>query len=212
MGTRGAWGFIHNGVERLTYNHFDSYPSGLGEDLLAWAREADWDKVRQQVLDLHIVDENGTPSAEERLALAEHHENVSSGTDWYSLLRGLQGNPQGTLDAGYMTDGHTFPLESLFCEWAYIFDLDANTLDVYRGFNKSLPSAGRWAGRPTAEEDLTNYSQHVEWCKAQDPPREPWLPQESAYKAVRMIATFPLDALPDVDLFLAECNEETAHL
>jgi hypothetical protein len=212
MGTRGFWGFIHNGVERITYNHFDSYPSALGEDLLAWAREADWNKVREQVKNLTIVDESSTPNEDERLKFAGTHENVSSGDDWYSYLRGNQGDPQKTLDSGYMIDSHDFPLDSLFAEWGYIFDLDAETLDVYRGFQKTVPSAGRWAGRPTTEEDAAAYVEHVEWCKAQDPPREPWMPQESAYKAVRMVATFPLDALPDPALFNAEANEETAHL
>ena len=35
MGTRGAWGFLVDGDDsRITYNHFDSYPSGLGANLV----------------------------------------------------------------------------------------------------------------------------------------------------------------------------------
>jgi len=35
MGTRGAYGFRKNGIDKVTYNHFDSYPEQLGESLEA---------------------------------------------------------------------------------------------------------------------------------------------------------------------------------
>jgi len=34
MGTRGIFGFIYKGKRYIVYNHFDSYPSGLGLWLL----------------------------------------------------------------------------------------------------------------------------------------------------------------------------------
>ena len=34
MGTRGAFGFLVDGETKVTYNHWDSYPSGLGQDLV----------------------------------------------------------------------------------------------------------------------------------------------------------------------------------
>ena len=34
MGTRGLIGFIINGARQGTYNHFDSYPCGLGNDVI----------------------------------------------------------------------------------------------------------------------------------------------------------------------------------
>lgn len=34
MGTRGIMGVRYNVIDKLTYNHFDSYPSGLGEAVL----------------------------------------------------------------------------------------------------------------------------------------------------------------------------------
>jgi len=195
MGTRGAWGFVHNGVERITYNHFDSYFDGLGADLLAWARQADWDKVRQQVTDLHMVDETEAPNDDERAQVADYTDSgVSTGTDWYSALRHCQGDPEKTLASGFMIDSTGFPVDSLFCEYAYIFDLDSGTFEVYVGFNKTLPTAGRWAGRPTPEEDNDHYARHVEWCKEQG--REPWLPKESEYKAVRLVEVFNLYDLP----------------
>jgi hypothetical protein len=32
MSTNGNWGFRKDGVEKITYQHYDSYPSGLGDD------------------------------------------------------------------------------------------------------------------------------------------------------------------------------------
>lgn len=43
MSTRGLWGYIHNEYEFLTYNHFDSYPEGLGLITLSHARKAEAD-------------------------------------------------------------------------------------------------------------------------------------------------------------------------
>ena len=31
MGTRGAYGFRINDKDKVTYNHFDSYPDGFGK-------------------------------------------------------------------------------------------------------------------------------------------------------------------------------------
>lgn len=38
MGTRGFVGFVIDGQEKIGYNHFDSYPDGLGVDVLSWLR------------------------------------------------------------------------------------------------------------------------------------------------------------------------------
>lgn len=34
MGTRGLVGFIIKGVRKGAYNHYDSYPAGLGNDII----------------------------------------------------------------------------------------------------------------------------------------------------------------------------------
>jgi hypothetical protein len=195
MGTRGFWGFILDGKEYITYNHFDSYPSGLGRDLLTWGESVRyWDAVRDQVRALRLVDEDGTPTEEDRAKHSGSWQNVSTGGDWYALLRGNQGNPGATLDSGVMTDGHDSPLNSLFAEWGYVFDLDAESLDVYAGFQTTLPTEGRWAARPTAAEDVANWRAHLDWCVENS--RVPWLPESSKYKAVQRVARWPLTALP----------------
>ena len=38
----------------------------------------------------------------------------------------------------HMIDSHRFMADSLFCEWAYIIDLDNMRLLVYKGFQKTI--------------------------------------------------------------------------
>jgi hypothetical protein len=76
MGTRGFIGFVVDGVEKIAYNHWDSYPGGLGLDVLRWLRGEvgkmpdgmAW--ATEQVRALRVVDPQSSPTAEdiERLA------------------------------------------------------------------------------------------------------------------------------------------------
>lgn len=209
MGTRGFIGFVNKGREYITYNHFDSYPSGLGVTVLDWARGADLDKVREQVSTLVLVDEQSKPTLDQQAELIDHADfRVSEQTseDWYALLRETQGDLQRTLDCGYMIDSHEFPHDSLFCEWGYLIDLDTGCLEVYQGFQKDLPGSGRWANHPTAEEDAAEHAAHVKWCAEND--REPWMPEVSEYKAVTMVAAYSLYDLPSETAFLAKLEDE----
>jgi len=43
----------------------------------------------------------------------------------------------GEEDEIWITDSTDFASDSLFCEWAYLVDLDKNVLEVYEGFNKN---------------------------------------------------------------------------
>lgn len=38
MGTRGCYGFRKNGMDKLTYNHFDSYPDCLGHTMVKFCK------------------------------------------------------------------------------------------------------------------------------------------------------------------------------
>ena len=39
MSTRGIYGFRKNGEDKLTYNHYDSYFSYLGENIINFVKE-----------------------------------------------------------------------------------------------------------------------------------------------------------------------------
>lgn len=208
MGTRGAFGVIIGEQEKIGYNQFDSYPEGQGVENLRWLRDADLDEVRKLAEAAQVVDNDRKPTPDEVKALNVFTDltvSEQSSDDWYCLTRGTHGSVGNMLKCGFILDSHTFPLDSLFCEWAYIVDLDRNVFEVYEGFRKELPTKGRWAGRPTPEENAANFKAHVEWAKEQG--REPWESETPDYKAVELIASWPLDALPTDEEFLAQTRE-----
>jgi hypothetical protein len=45
-----------------------------------------------------------------------------------------------------------FAADSLFCEWAYVLDLDREVLEVYTGFQKTPHQKGRFANMPYEPE------------------------------------------------------------
>lgn len=236
MGTRGVIGFVRNEREAIAYNHFDSYPSQLGKRVVEFltlklAKPNGLQELEQEVDALGIVDDQTSPATREQiLALREvsnfyvsqftatgpQRKDVSKtspdglpdeNVEWYNLLRDTQGDPEMILAYGYIEDSRAFPLDGLFCEWGYIIDLDKRVLEVYKGYRQGVPKQGRWAGRPTAEDNQASYDGHVEWCKKNG--RDPWLVLETPkYGAIELIATYSFSDLPSADELVAECDPE----
>ena len=149
MGTRGAYGFISNNKEKVTYNHYDSYPSALGEIMIKFINETDNKAIKSMFDKIKLVNQDDKPTPKQIGKYAEIADlNVSdkSVDDWYCLLR----NTQGLLSVykngvEHMIDSHTFLKDSLFCEWAYIINVDTMELEVYKGFNQNRSALGRYA-------------------------------------------------------------------
>jgi len=156
MGTQGAFGFRIDGVDKLSYNHFDSYPDGLGREVVEQVKAVlattKLNEMIENVRGLRLVNPSDDPTDEDREKYGVLSDSgVSTGADWYSLLRNAQGRVDllldGTLDV--MTNGNSFVVDSLFCEYAYILDLDTAAdrfcLEFYTGFNKDPEAPGRYA-------------------------------------------------------------------
>lgn len=146
MGTRGVTGFVADGKWYVTYNHFDSYPEYLGMLVLEFCKGGwDWEAVKENVRKVKLVGDRDVPTEEEiyhYACFSNLDVSTRSLTDWYCLLRNLQGvNILYAIardDVEHMIDNHKFMADSLFCEWGYIIDLDDMTLKVYKGFNEKL--------------------------------------------------------------------------
>ena len=166
MSTRGLWGFYKNGITKATYNHFDSYPEGLGNNILKFIDETCNEQLNGVFNKIVMVDENKKPSKKHIEKYSKYLDlNVSNQTneDWYCLLRNTQGNPFVYLDeVDHMTDGQDFIHNSLFCEYAYIINLDENVLEFYTGFNK-IPQS-KEENRYFNEDDKPNDMGYVT-CK-----------------------------------------------
>lgn len=175
MGTRGAYGFRIDGQDKVTYNHFDSYPEWLGVRVVEFVRCTPREEMERIARDLVLVREADVPTpeqVEECRAWTDLTVSSRSTTEWYCLLRKAQGNLQAYREGlRYMTDNRDFLGDSLFCEWAYIINLDEGVLEVYRGFQK---------GR-----DRNPRNRYRNLPKSED-----------GYYPVAMVAEFPLDAIP----------------
>ena len=187
MSTRGFIGFVADGTEKIAYNHCDSYPSGLGVDVLTWLRDTlttHGAVMIEQVKNLRVVDGEAEPTdAEIEQFRNTTNRSVGGRSDrptWYQLLRNTQGNPAAILAAGAIEDASHFPGDSLFAEYGYVVDTDARQFEAYAGFQGSPHSKGRFAGRA---------------------------PASNGYHPVALAASWSFDALPTDHAFLVALGE-----
>jgi hypothetical protein len=175
MGTRGAYGFRLEGKDKVTYNHYDSYPDELGTHTLSYAANIGIEKMKKIASKIVMVGSNTTPSPdliERYKAVADTKVGKMKYEDWYCLLRNTQGNLHHYQKGiEHMIDSHEFLADSLFCEWAYIMNLDDQQFEVYRGFNKNSNAPGRYASSASS--------------------------RSNGYVGVSFIASMPLDGLEE---------------
>jgi len=167
MGTRGAFGYRIDGADKVAYNHFDSYPDGLGRTMLEYIGAHTAEQMAEAARRIVLVGEDESPPPEmvdryARYANRGMGWGVDNGkpTHWYTLLREAQGEPKAFHDGlDHMIDGAAFLADSLFCEWAYIVNLDDGALEVYRGFQRAK-GKGRYAHLHRKNRDGTDNTEY----------------------------------------------------
>jgi hypothetical protein len=149
MGTRGIWGFRQDSKDKLTYNHYDSYPTGLGNQIVEFIKNHSIEELAVIAKRIKLVKADSKPTAEQiknYLAQGTYDGQVSDKTpdDWYCLLRNTMFNPEMFANDKivHMIDNHKFIEDSLFCEWGYIINLDGRCLEIYTGFQHEPNSKG----------------------------------------------------------------------
>lgn len=181
MGTRHLIGVVIDDEWKIAqYGQWDGYPGGQGRTVHQFLTNPDLDIVHfiANLRRLHWA----TP---EEVGAANRTEDWSEVYPWLSRNAGaavLQMVYQGRVD--FLVDQHTFGWDSLFCEWAYVINLDGEnpTLEVYRGFNSTPAVAGRWAGpRP---EGISEGSE--------------------GYHGIELIKLYEISGLPDLATFCEE--------
>lgn len=187
MGTRNLTAVFMDGEYRVAqYGQWDGYPEGQGKICLNFLRDKMNEKrFREQLNNVHFgneeeldklfsefgADVSGSISMEnyERLkkAYPELHRDTAS-----EILQMIQDGNVRVLknDLDFASDG-------LFCEWAYVIDLDTRRFEVYTGFHKE----------PLTEKDRFYFLKDKE---------------ENGYSGVHMVFSWSIDDLPTDEVFI----------
>jgi len=195
MGTRNLTAVYYGGEYKIAqYGQWDGYPEGQGATVLDFARSiaapgaraAFAEKVSKcrWITEKEIAAINDKIDAGELLNWQRVYPELSRDT-CADILRLVNESENGLA----LQDRIEFAADSLFCEWAWVIDLDAGTFEGFRGFNRT---------RPLTEEDRFFF---LNGAAKKDY-------QGTRYYPVKLVAKWSLDALPNVSGFLAAFNEE----
>lgn len=155
MGTRGLYGIRKDGFDKTTYNHYDSYPDCLGHDMVKFCASHSPEEMKKLFDSIILVREDDTPTAEQiefcvGMGYLDKTVSTKSENDWYCLLRNIQGDLSALYDCyakngrAYMIDSHEFICDSLFCEYAYIINLDTEMFEFWMGFQHEPCEGNRY--------------------------------------------------------------------
>lgn len=151
MGTRGIYGFYKDGVDKVTYNHFDSYPEELGNNIIDFIKTTSIEEMNEIFKKITLVEQDNIATDEqirECSIYADLDVSRQDITDMYCLLRKTQGNLSVYKNGlKLMINNKDFIKDSLFCEWGYIINLTENVLEIYKGF-QTQPNNNRYSCEP----------------------------------------------------------------
>lgn len=201
MGTRNLTVVIKEGNVRVAqYCQWDGYPDGQGVAILEFLRdkydpvEFERNLAKTRVLDNLEVGKlyeefgakDGMIGFEESKTFEQAYPTLhrNMGGDVLEYIQNNAGTPLGfDFDFGY---------DSLFCEWAYVVDLDRSMLEVYGGFqSEPLAITERWY-----KADMSEHNEHR--------------PDGEWYYGIKKLVEFPLMDLPENEDFVKEV-EYIAH-
>lgn len=181
MGTRNLTAVYSDGDYKVAqYGQWDGYPSGQGRTVLDFLRKVNIDTFKQKLSNVYFRSQSELEACDE--ILAKSHKEVSDiypelSRDTGAEILGIIYNSTTTVG---LKNKINFAGDSLFCEWAYVIDLDKMTFEVYAGFNtENLSETDRFYC-------LTN--------------------QDEEYKPVKKVACFSLNSLPSEEEFLETCE------
>lgn len=200
MGTRNLTMVISGEKTRIAqYGQWDGYPSGQGSVALDFLKNCDINKFKEQLERCRFIESSKRKQTE----LENFMKKIGAPDGWMTGEQASQYHkkyPFLTRDNGasilnliyeaegtdnlWLHDSSDFASDSLFCEWAYVIDLDKNTFEVYEGFNTQPLEEGQ------RFKDLK--------C-------------EGGYKPVRMVKSYDINNLPTTEEFIQlEEKEEEA--
>ena len=206
IGTRGAIGLFKGGKGKVTYNHFDSYPDGVGKEILREVKEFSVEQMKKAFDGLKLVSDSQEEPTPKEIKEFEQYSNAGVGEvmtntevhTYYQLLRNLQGTIEPYLNGQVklMIDNEDFLKDSLFCEYAYIVNLDKEVFEVWVGFQKQ-PQENRY--KHTQEE----IQKEIDWWK-----KERQIDHTKEYFNCKLVKEYPLSKLPTEKKFLKDLEDK----
>lgn len=131
MGTRGTYGYRKNKQDKLMYNHYDSYPEGLGQRMLEYIKMYSTKEINDVCDEIKFIEED-----ESNNIYREMENKIQSRDVYLSSF-----HEDKTI---LMPENNDFIKDSLFCEWGYIVNLDTECLEVWEGFQKKSQKGNRY--------------------------------------------------------------------
>lgn len=194
MGTRHLTCVIKDGKYKIAqYGQWDGYPEGQGIGVLSFLRDSmnrelfekklnnvSW--LTKEELEKRWIMAGADPADElvsldiaANFAILYPENSRDTGADVLNIVHDRKESVKLVNSIGFAKD-------SLFCEWAYVIDLDNDTLEVYRGFNRT----------PLVKNDRFFFLQE----------------DDVEYYPVKLVITFALDNLPENSGFIREIKEK----
>lgn len=175
MGTRNLTCVaIDNEIRVAQYGQWDGYPSVGGVECLDFLRSFDKEVFKSKVRASSFISDDDYSILQTGVDIDTFLKNYPQfcrdiGRD---ILKLIETSPDGIK----LRNSVDFAKDSLFCEWAYVIDLDNDILEVYTGFN-------------------TNPLNESERFYSPD--------SENGYYAVRLFEKFDINNLPTNEEFIS---------
>jgi len=170
MGTRNLTMVINDSETKVAqYGQSDGYPEGQGKIVLEFLQNCDLKKFKETLKEVVFIKPEKDEKIERKPELNEETASKVLKLIYERKVTGLY-------------DSSEFAKDSLYCEWAYVIDLDKGVLEVFRGYNKE----------PLTKDDRFYDSED----------------KDKKYYPIRIIKSYPLDKLPEIEQFIKDLTPD----
>jgi len=195
MRTRNLVCVLKDGEFRVAqYGQWDGYPSGQGQSIVEFLLN-DYEpvKFREQIDTVkHLTEEEIDARWAEKSKKMNFHLSRDCGAKILSYIQNTP-NPEIFMNLEFASDG-------LFCEFAYVVNLDTNELEIFNGFGRERLNENERFYFLQAKADEDNAKKEEEGYSS------------TAYMPVNIIASIPfseltLTSMEELETKLAEAAE-----
>lgn len=182
MGTRNLTIIHKNGEYKVAqYGQWDGYPEGLGLSLLNFLKSVNIDSFRNAIDNVSFYTKEELEDIDKYIE--ETRKDIPN-YNWQKCFPHLSRDCGGDIlnyivfkGVNKVKNNINFAADSLFCEWAYVIDLDTNKFEVYQGFN----------------EEKLNENERFFYLEDKS---------EGNYHPVKFIKAYDIDDLPNEQAFI----------